>query len=66
MLNRKIPFSIFQVNRGQQLVVAGAHLEFWRPRHKKFFTHFYHAFIPKILYIYINIIFRASLDGFEF
>jgi hypothetical protein len=26
---------------------SGAHLEFWRLRHKKFFAHFYHVFIKK-------------------
>jgi hypothetical protein len=31
--------------------LAGAHLEFWRLRHKKFFAHFYHNFMEKILKI---------------
>jgi hypothetical protein len=38
-----------------------AHLEFWRLRHKKFFAHFYHVFIKKI----IKILYKSGkLDKF--
>jgi hypothetical protein len=33
------------INGFLELKTPGAHLEFWRPRHKKFFAHFYSVFV---------------------
>ncbi len=40
---------------------SGAHLEFWRLRHKKFFAHFYHVLLKKV----IKILYKSGkLDKF--